>query len=135
MMKNLLKLISVIVLSIFVQVHSNAQARLEIQNNSKRELTVKVMRSDGGNGELFTTVYISPNGSETVYFKETGNYFTKTKASLAKKKPICRKGDLFEVYNGSDGYSVLTLTLTIIESTVPKASGGKEISEKEFNEN
>jgi hypothetical protein len=40
-------------------------------------MTVKVMKADGWNGELHTTVHIEPGGSETIYFNETGNYFTK----------------------------------------------------------
>ncbi len=111
-----------------------SQAKLTIENDSKRQMNVKVMKADGWNGELYTTVYIEPGGFETIYFNETGNYFTKTKAILDGKKPVFRKGERFKVYNGADGYSVLTLTFTITESNVVQASGGKEITKSEFEQ-
>ncbi len=134
-MKIIRKLLFLISCNLLIASSILSQARLTIENDSKRQMTVKVMKADGWNGELYTTVYIEPGGFETIYFNETGNYFTKTKAVLSKKEPICRKGDPFRVYNGSDGYSVLTLTFMITESKIPQAAGGKAISLNEFNEN
>lgn len=114
---------------------SFSQARLTIENNSMRNMTVKVMREDGGNGTLHETLSIGPNASETVYFSNSGNYFTKTKAVLKGKDPIYRKGQPFFVTNDMTGYSVLTLTFSITESSVPKASGGRAISKGEFDQN
>lgn len=114
---------------------SFSQARLTIENNSMRNMTVKVMREDGGNGVLHETLSIGPNASETVYFSNSGNYFTKTKAVLKGKDPIYRKGQPFFVTNDMTGYSVLTLTFSITESSVPKASGGRAISKGEFDQN
>lgn len=111
-----------------------AQARIDINNNSSRKMTVKVMRNDGFNGELFEQVYISPYELKSVYFSQTGYYFTKTKAEKPGKDPVYRKGELFKVYNGDDGYSVLTLTFTIKESSTPIISGGKSITKKEFDQ-
>lgn len=112
-----------------------SQARIEIQNNSMRDMTVKVMKTNSSNGDLYKIVHISPYGNQTVYFNETGHYFTKTKASLAGKKPVCRKGESFKVYNGTDGYSILTLTFTVEESAIHLSSGGSSISESEFDQN
>ena len=134
-MQNLIKLVLIVTLNLCFQFHLDAQARLVIENNSQRFMTVKVMKSDTGNGTLHKLVEIPAHSSETIYFSETGYYFTKTKAVLSGKKPACKKGETFRVYNGSDGYSVLTLTFTIIESNVLQSTGGKQISEKEFDQN
>jgi hypothetical protein len=113
----------------------SAQARLTIENNSTRNMTVKVMQGYSGKGTLHETVTIGAYSSETVYFSESDYYFTKTKAVLKGKDPVYRKGQPFEVTNNSSGYSVMTLTFSIKESTVPQATGGKQISKTEFDQN
>ena len=133
-MQNILNLVLIITLNLCAQFQINAQARIDIENNSMRLMTVKVMKSDSGNGTLHRIVEIPSYSTETVFFSETGNYFTKTKAILDGKKPVFRKGERFKVYNGADGYSVLTLTFTITESNVVQASGGKEITKSEFEQ-
>jgi len=77
----------------FVAHTLSAQARLTIENNSMRSMTVKVMQG------------------------------------------VCRKGHPFEVTNNSSGYSVMTLTFSIKESSVPQATGGNPISKSEFDQN
>jgi hypothetical protein len=114
---------------------ADAQARLTIENNSQRLMTVKVMQGYGGKGTLHETVTIGSYGSETVYFSESGYYFTKTKAALKGKEPVYRKGEPFEVTNNSSGYSVMTLTFSIKESAIPQATGGKSIPKTEFDQN
>lgn len=114
---------------------TSAQARLTIENNSMRYMTVKVMKGYNGKGSLFQTVSIDANSSETIYFSNGGYYFTKTKAVIRGKDPLYRRGQPFEVTNNSTGYSVLTLTYSIKESAIPQASGGKSISKAEFDEN
>lgn len=111
-----------------------AQATLTIENNSQRNMTVKVMRGTT-QGSLHKTVSIAPFGSATVSFYETGNYFTKTKAVMAGRDPIYQKGKSFHVTNDDTGYSVLTITYTIKESAVPQATGGTPISKTEFDQN
>ena len=119
---------------LLVSFAGNAQARLTIENNSMRQMTVKVMKGSSGKGTLHESVNISAYGSETIYFTETGYYFTKSKAILNGKDPVYKKGKSFKVINGSDGYSVLRLTFTIKESAVP-ASTGQTISKNEFDQN
>ena len=119
---------------LLVSFAGNAQARLTIENNSMRQMTVKVMKGSSGKGTLHESVNISAYGSETVYFTETGYYFTKSKAILNGKDPVYKKGKSFKVVNSSDGYSVLRLTFTIKESAVP-ASTGQTISKNEFDQN
>ena len=134
-MKSLLKSISVTVFLLLTSFFVSAQARLTIENNSMRSMTVKVMTGYSGKGTLHETVTIGAYSSETVYFSNSGYYFTKTKAVLKGKDPVYRKGQPFQVTNNSSGYSVMKLTFTIKESTVPQASGGKAISKSEFDEN
>lgn len=90
------------------------------------------MHSGGG---VYKTVTIAAHGDHTVYFGPTGYYYTKTKAVYPNKAIIYQKGKPFEVYNGVDGYSVLTITFTIRESTIPDVLGGKQISKEEFDKN
>ena len=93
------------------------------------------MEGYGGKGKIHKTAVISANGSETIYFSESGYYFTKTKAILKGKEPVYQKGQPFQVTNNSSGYSVLNLTFTIRETTVPQVLGGKQISKSEFDQN
>ena len=129
------KLTAVLSFFLLVTFTLNAQARLTIENNSMRSMTVKVMKSNGGKGELHETVTIESYSNETIYFSESGAYFTKTKAVLRGKDPVYRKGQPFEVTNNSTGYSVMTLTFSITESSIPQATGGKAISKQEFEAN
>lgn len=112
------------------------KAELHIVNNSERLLTLKIMR-DGGTSEdsKYSILTVSPHTSSTEYFSETGHYYLKTKAEKTGTETIYKKGDPFEVYVGSDGYSVLTITYTIKESNVKNPMEGKEISKSEFERN
>lgn len=109
----------------------NAQARLTIENNSQRQMKVKIMKK-GSVSSLFEVIEISSYKSHTVYFHESGTYFTKTKATIKGKDPICKKSQNFKVVNDETGYSILTLTFTIKESKTPISSGGQTISNMEF---
>ncbi len=111
-----------------------AQANLTIENKSMRSMTVKVMKGSGGKGSLHETVTISAYSSEIIYFSESGYYFTKTKAVLKGKEPVYRKGRAFSVTNDETGYSVMTLTFSIKETSIPQATGGKAISKTEFDQ-
>lgn len=115
----------------FVFSNLNAQARLTIENNSQRQMKVKIMKK-GSVSSLFEVIEISSYKSHTVYFHESGTYFTKTKATIKGKDPICKKSQNFKVVNDETGYSILTLTFTIKESKTPISSGGQTISNMEF---
>jgi hypothetical protein len=119
----------------FIASTAHAQARLTIVNQSQRQMTVKVMRTSLGEDTLHDTIHIDSSGSQTVYFSETGEYFTKTMAILSGKDPVYQKGQPFKVYNGTDGYSVITATFSITESEVPLVTGGRQISKQEFEQN
>lgn len=125
------------IVSVFLTVLSLAtlaQASLTIENNSLRIMTVKVMSGNNGKGILHEKVIIDSYSSQTIYFSESGHYFTKTKAVLTGKDPIYQKGKPFQVTNDKSGYSVMTLTFSIKESLVPQVSGGKQISKQEFEQ-
>ena len=97
-------------------------------------MLLKVMEVDGGDGTLYEEVYVPAFGNKTVLFYASGRYFTKTKATLAGKEPVYEKGKSFEVVNDSRGHSVMTLTFSIRESSIPVTSG-KKISKGEFDKN
>ena len=132
-MKHSLKLFLLLLISLSYFT-LNAQARLTIENDSKRYMTVKVMEGYGS-GSLYKSVTIGPYSSSTIYFSDSGYYFTKTKAALNGSDPVYRKGSPFKVTNDETGYSVMTLTFSIRESTVPQVTGGKQISRSEFEMN
>jgi hypothetical protein len=133
-MKSILKTALFTAVLLFITFAVTAQASLTIENNSMRSMTVKVMKGYKGKGSLYETVYISPYETETVYFSNSGSYFTKTKAVINGKDPVYRKGRPFRVTNDETGYSVMTLTFSIRESTIPQATGGKAITKQEFDE-
>lgn len=134
-MKSILKSTIFTAILLLTSFAINAQAQLTIENNSMRSMTVKVMKGYSGKGFLHKKVTIGAYSSETVYFSNSGYYFTKSKAVLKGKDPVYRKGQPFKVTNNSSGYSVMTLTFSIRESAIPQASGGKAISKSEFDEN
>jgi hypothetical protein len=117
---------------VFSQLKSYAQARLTVQNQSNRTLYIKVMELGGG---YHSSISVRPYSEETTTFSETGYYFLKTKAVNNNKAPIYKKGESFRVYNGTDGYSVLTLSIQIQESTSFNPSEGATISKSEFDRN
>jgi hypothetical protein len=129
-MKNI---IAILLFSTFGKT-SFAQAKLTVNNNSQRNMTVKVMRGTG-KGSLYKTVTIAAYASAMVYFNQSGTYFTKTRATLSGKDPIYQKGSSFHVTNDETGYSVLTISFTIKESSVPQTEGGARISKSEFDQN
>ncbi|MCP4439294.1 MAG: hypothetical protein GY810_10175 [Aureispira sp.] len=129
-----MKLIYTLIFSVFCISYSFAQkARLEIVNSSQRTLLIKVMkRNYGGNDRKHSTLTIQPGYRGTEYFSSTGDYYLKTKATKRDRKPMYEKGKPFEVYVGHDGYSVLTVTYSITESSSYNPLDGKSISEAEF---
>lgn len=135
-MKTFIKSTFITVLFLIISFATLAQqASLTIENRSIRSMTVKVMKGYSGKGSIHSTVTISANSEETVYFSETGYYFTKTKAVLNGRNPVYQKGKAFKVVNDDTGYSVMTLTFSIKESAVPQVTGGQQISKSEFDQN
>jgi len=114
--------------------NAQSQARLTIENNSKRSMTIKVMNGNNTSNNLYETVYIESFQNKTIYFNQSGNYFTKSKAVLGGRDPVFQKGQPFYITNNSSGYSIMTLTFSITESSVPQMSG-KQISKSEFDKN
>lgn len=113
-------------------VKSQAQARLTVSNWSDRTLYIKVMKQGGGYHGSMT---VEPYGNTSTTFSETGDYYLKTKAIWQGRNPIYKKGEAFNVYNGSAGYSILTLTIEIQESSSYNPTDGATISKSEFDRN
>jgi hypothetical protein len=113
------------------------QAKVTIENNSVRTMTVKMMEQDYADGRLYQTKEILPYGRTIFYFDKTGTYFIKTKSVAHGRSPVCYKDDPFKVVNDDEGYSEITITYSITESKNPSVDGGagEEISEKEFDKN
>jgi hypothetical protein len=109
-----------------------AQAQLTVDNQSNRTLYIKVMQKGGG---YHTSMTVEPYGRTATTFSETGNYYLKTKAVWQGREPIYKKGEAFNIYNGSAGYSVLTLTVQIQESNSYNPTDGATISRSEFDRN
>jgi hypothetical protein len=130
-----MKKILILILMLFLSHTTFSQAQLKIVNNSQRNLQIKIMTLNEGKSNLYKQLTINAQESKTVFFQESGLYFTKTKAILKGKTPVFEKGNPFKVYNGSDGYSVLTLTFSLIETKTSQMLSGKQISQKEFEEN
>ncbi len=128
-MKNLLILL---LLLIECSVTYGQQAELHINNNSDRALDIKIMRNGyNGQGSLHSRMSINPNSYSVKYFSSTGNYFLKVKATRYGRPPAYSQGNPFRVYVGEDGYSVLTISYSIYESTLDPLSG-ETISQAEF---
>lgn len=104
-------------------------AQITFANHSERSITIKVMKYSGG---LYSTVYVGPKSSRTIYIGQQGYYYTKTKAEKALCETIYSKDDAFFVQNNSQRYSVLEITYWIQESKYPQSSGTR-ISKSEFD--
>ncbi|MBL0073781.1 MAG: hypothetical protein IPP34_19035 [Bacteroidetes bacterium] len=90
-MKTLIQILTVIIILLLQSTNVDAQARLTIENQSMRTMTVKVMKGYGDGGSLHKTVNISAYGSETIYFSESGYYYTKNKSGLCRKRTCLSK--------------------------------------------
>jgi hypothetical protein len=134
-MKTLTQILIIIITLTLQSKTVGAQARLTIENQSMRTMTIKVMKGYGDGGSLHKTVNISAHGSETIYFSESGYYYTKTKAVYVGKEPVYQKGEAFQVTNDRTGYTIMTLTFSITETATPQITGGEEISKQEFDKN
>lgn len=117
------------------------QASLTIINKSNRSLSVKIMKGVGKKATLYKTEYISPKGTQVIYFSETGRYFTKTQAILVDKDTldndtIYSKDSPFEVISDPKrGYSNITMKFRVKESKKPVLEGSAAITRKEYDDN
>lgn len=112
--------------SSYAQLHP---AELKIENKSERKMEIKVIELNKNN--KLTQVTISARNNVTIPIHETGKYYLKVKAIYPNREPIYSKGNPFEVYVGYDGYSVLTISYSVNESSLDPLSG-KTISKEEF---
>lgn len=127
----------VILITIFALSGIKAQeAELHFHNFSERDMLIKVMKKDNSGAHRYSMMRATANSKVVEYFPETGYYFLKTKATYPGKEPVYTKGDVFKVYVGSDGYSVLTITYDIQESyNSIDLTSGERITEEEWSKN
>lgn len=102
-------------------------AVIHISNRSDYTITVKVMRVNGG---LYATRTIDPRSSSSVSFEKSGDFYTKTKAEKGLET-LYKKGNSFNVYCESDGYTEGTLEFYVSGY----GSSGQSISKAEFEKN
>lgn len=105
-------------------------AEVRIVNQSQRTMQIKVMRNTSEGAVKYTDVFIPANDEVGIAIYQTGNYYLKAKAEYTGRQPVYSMGDPFECYVGAGGYSVLTFTYTIDETSA--TAEGKTISRNEF---
>ena len=109
--------------------YSNEKASLTISNRSEYTLTIKIMRNNGGG--LYSTVSIPARSSRTVYFSNSGSFFTKLKAEKGIET-IYKQDSPFSLQCDGSGYTEASISY-YISSTA--GSAGKSISRSEFEKN
>jgi hypothetical protein len=101
-------------------------------------MTTKLIKGTDRKGTIHSTVNIPPNGKQIVYFSETGQFFTKTRAILVKpdqafNDTMYSKSFMFQVIADKRGYSNITLKMKIKESKKPVLHGLIPISRHEYD--
>lgn len=109
--------------------YSNEKASLTISNRSEYTLTIKIMRNNGGG--LYSTVSIPARSSRTVYFSNSGSFFTKLKAEKGIET-IYKQDSPFSIQCDSSGYTEASMSYYISSTG---GSAGKSISRSEFEKN
>ena len=97
-------------------------------NKSNYTITVKVMKASGG---LYATRILQPRSRAIVSFPQSGYYYTKTKVEKGLET-LYRRGSIFDVYCGIDGYTEGELQFFVSEGYGPS---GQSISRAEFEKN
>lgn len=109
--------------------YSDERASLSISNRSEYTLTIKVMRNNGGG--LYTTVTIPAKSSRTVYFSNSGSFYTKMKAENGWET-LYKQDSPFSILCDSNGYTEASMSYYISSYG---GSAGKSISKSEFEKN
>lgn len=109
--------------------YSDGKASLCISNRSEYTLTIKVMRNNGGG--LYTTVTIPAKSSRTVYFSNSGSFYTKLKAENGWET-LYKQDSPFSIQCDSYGYTEASMSYYVSSYG---GSAGKSISKSEFDKN
>jgi hypothetical protein len=109
--------------------YSNEQASLSISNRSEYTLTIKIMRNNGGG--LYSIVSIPARSSRTVYFSDSGSFYTKLKAEKGLET-IYKQDAPFSIQCDNYGYTEASMSYYISSTG---GSAGKSISRSEFEKN
>ncbi len=127
-----LSLISLILTLLFVCQSSFAQSgygELELQNDSKRDLIIKIMYADGGK---HSDMEVAPGKMEKVTFTDSLSYYLKVKATMADQEPMYWSDGDYQFYDGGKGWTIATFTYEIDEKSKYASIVGKVITEEEF---
>ena len=109
--------------------YSDGKASLSISNRSEYTLTIKVMRNNGGG--LYTTVTIPAKSSRTVYFSNSGSFYTKLKAENGWET-LYKQDSPFSIQCDSYGYTEASMSYYVSSYG---GSADKSISKSEFDKN
>ena len=109
--------------------YTNEKASLSISNKSDYTLTIKIMRNNGGG--LYSTLSIPARSSRTVYFSNSGAFYTKLKAEKGIET-IYKQDSPFSIQCDSSGYTEASMSYYISSTG---GSAGKSISRSEFEKN
>ena len=109
--------------------YSDGRASLSISNRSEYTLTIKVMRNNGAG--LYTTATIPAKSSRTVYFSNSGSFYTKMKAENGWET-LYKQDSPFSIQCDSNGYTEASMSYYISSYG---GSAGKSISKSEFEKN
>ena len=125
-MKTKLLLLVIFCLMPFAVVKAE-QASLSVSNSSNYTLTVKIMKYNAG---LYRTLYIPPRETRTVFFSQTGWFYTKTKAEKSMSATLYMKDEeAFQIVCNSQRYSQAESTYYVSEYG---GNAGESISKSEF---
>lgn len=108
--------------------YSNDKASLSISNRSDYTLTIKIMRCNVG---LYTTVTIPAKSSRTVYFSNSGSFYTKMKAEKGLET-LYKQDSPFSIQCDNYCYTEASISYYVSSSG---GSAGKSISRSEFEKN
>ena len=109
--------------------YSYEKASLCISNKSEYTLTIKIMKTNGGG--LYSTISIPARSSQTVYFSNSGSFYTKLKAEKGIET-IYKQDSPFSIQCDSNGYTEASMSYYISSYG---GSAGKSISRSEFEKN
>lgn len=109
--------------------YSNEKASLSISNKSDYTLTIKIMRNNGSG--VYSTVSIPARSSRTVYFSNSGTFYTKLKAEKGMET-LYKQDSPFSIQCDNNGYTEANMSYYISSYG---GSAGKSISRSEFEKN
>jgi hypothetical protein len=114
-------------------------ALFKFDNTSDRFVEVKLMKMTGDSmdeASVYRVFSVDKGSIGNIEISETGKYYFKTKGVRMGAENIYGiMTDVFNVYVGIEGYSVLTVTYSVEESNIVNSTNTVPIDEYEYNKN